>query len=54
MVWSREEVRALLDITLNPKHRALLALYYLIYALLLMCVGVCEKKNHLETLKMLL
>ena len=28
VVWSREEVRALLDITVNPKHRALLALYY--------------------------
>ena len=23
VVWSREEVRALLDIALNPKHRAL-------------------------------
>lgn len=28
VVWSREEVRALLDITVNTKHRALLALYY--------------------------
>jgi site-specific recombinase XerD len=28
VVWSREEVRALLDSTVNPKHRALLALYY--------------------------
>ena len=27
VVWSREEVRALLDSTVNPKHRALLALY---------------------------
>jgi len=27
-VWSREEVRALLDATTNTKHRALLALYY--------------------------
>jgi len=28
VVWSREVVRALLDITVNTKHRALLALYY--------------------------
>src|SRR6516164_10973922 len=28
VVWSREEVRALLDITVNTKQRALLALYY--------------------------
>jgi len=28
VVWSREEVRALLDITVKTKHRALLALYY--------------------------
>ena len=27
-VWSREEVRALLDATTNTKHRALLAVYY--------------------------
>ena len=27
-VWSREEVRALLDARMNTKHRALLALYY--------------------------
>jgi site-specific recombinase XerD len=27
-VWSREEVAALLDITVNTKHRALLATYY--------------------------
>ena len=27
-VWSREEVRALLDAEMNTKHRALLALYY--------------------------
>ncbi len=27
-VWSREEVRALLDAEMNIKHRALLALYY--------------------------
>ena len=28
MVWSREEICALLDATTNSKHRALLALYY--------------------------
>jgi integrase/recombinase XerD len=28
VVWSREEVRALLDITVNSKHRAPLAMYY--------------------------
>jgi len=27
-VWSREEVRALLDITTNTKHRVLTAMYY--------------------------
>jgi integrase len=27
-VWSREEVRALLDATKNTKHHALIAMYY--------------------------
>ena len=28
VVWSWEEVRAMLDISVNTQHRALLALYY--------------------------